>query len=52
MTADGLSTGLFVLGAEKALEVAEREKLPVFLIIKNGETFETQMSSEFKKLIN
>ena len=52
MTADGLSTGLFVLGAEKALEVAEREKLPVFLIIKNGEAFETQMSSEFKKLIN
>lgn len=51
MTADGLSTGLFVLGAEKALEVAEREKLAIFLIIKNGEAFETQMSSEFKKLI-
>ncbi|WGE31186.1 FAD:protein FMN transferase [Actinobacillus genomosp. 2] len=52
MTADGLSTGLFVLGPEKALEVAEREKLAVFLIIKNGETFETKMSSEFEKLIN
>ncbi|QIM67110.1 thiamine biosynthesis protein ApbE [Mannheimia granulomatis] len=51
MTADGLSTGLFVLGPEKALQVAEREKLAIFLIIKNGETFETQMSSEFKKLI-
>lgn len=51
MTADGLSTGLFVLGAEKALAVAEREKLAIFLIIKNGEAFETQMSSEFKKLI-
>lgn len=50
MTADGLSTGLFVLGAEKALEVAEREQLPVFLIIKNGDNFETKMSSEFKKL--
>lgn len=52
MTADGLSTGLFVLGAEKALEVAEREKLAIFLIIKNGDGFETQMSSQFKKLID
>lgn len=52
MTADGLSTGLFVLGPEKALEVAEREKLAVFLIIKNGEAFETKMSREFEKLIN
>ncbi|MDD0823551.1 FAD:protein FMN transferase [Mannheimia sp. AT1] len=52
MTADGLSTGLFVLGAEKALEIAERENLAIFLITKNGDTFETQMSSEFKKLIN
>lgn len=51
MTADGLSTGLFVLGSEKALEVAEREKLAIFLILKNGDNFETQMSSEFKKLI-
>ena len=51
MTADGLSTGLFVLGADKALEVAEREKLAIFLIIKNGQEYETKMSSEFKKLI-
>ncbi|WP_150538332.1 FAD:protein FMN transferase [Actinobacillus vicugnae] len=52
MTADGLSTGLFVLGPEKALEVAERENLAVFLIIKNGDTFETKMSSAFETLIN
>ncbi|AHG76203.1 Thiamine biosynthesis lipoprotein ApbE [Mannheimia varigena USDA-ARS-USMARC-1296] len=50
MTADGLSTGLFVLGAEKALALAEREKLAIFLIVKSGDKFETQMSSEFKKL--
>lgn len=50
MTADGLSTGLFVLGADKALEVAEREKLAVFLIIKKGQEYETKMSSEFKRL--
>ena len=52
MTADGLSTGLFVLGEEKALEVAEREHLAVFLIIKRGSSFETKMSSEFEKIIN
>ncbi|OOR99628.1 thiamine biosynthesis protein ApbE [Haemophilus paracuniculus] len=51
MTADGLSTGLFVLGTEKALEVAEREKLAVFLIIKTDKGFETKMSSEFEKLL-
>lgn len=50
MTADGLSTGLFVLGPDEALRIAEQEKLAVFLIIKSGETFETRMSSEFKKL--
>lgn len=50
MMADGLSTGLFVLGPEKALEIAEREKLATFLILKNGQTYETRMSSEFKKL--
>ncbi|QNS15197.1 FAD:protein FMN transferase [Mannheimia bovis] len=50
MTADGLSTGLFVLGAQKALALAEREKLAIFLIVKSGDKFETQMSSEFKKL--
>ena len=52
MTADGLSTGLFVLGEDKALEVAEREHLAVFLIIKRGSSFETKMSSEFEKIIN
>lgn len=52
MTADGLSTGLFVLGTEKALTIAEKEKLAIFLISKKGDNFETQMSSEFKKLVD
>lgn len=52
MTADGLSTGLFVLGPEKALEIAERENLAVFLIIKKGQGYETKMSTAFEKLIN
>ncbi|MCI7354210.1 MAG: FAD:protein FMN transferase [[Actinobacillus] rossii] len=52
MTADGLSTGLFVLGEDKALEIAEKEQLPVFLIIKTDNGFETKMSSEFSALFN
>lgn len=51
MTADGLSTGLFVLGAEKALAVAEREQLAVFLILKTANGYETQMSSKFAALL-
>lgn len=50
MTADGLSTGLFVLGAEKALEIAEQQKLAIYLIVKQDGHFVTQMSSEFKRL--
>ena len=51
MTADGLSTGLFVLGEDKALEVAEKENIPVYLIMKTEQGFETKMSSAFKKLL-
>ena len=52
MTADGLSTGLFVLGEEKALEVAERENIPVYLIVKTESGFDVKMSSAFKNLLN
>ncbi|PJG82446.1 FAD:protein FMN transferase [Caviibacterium pharyngocola] len=50
MTADGLSTGLFVLGEEKALEVAEQQNIPVYLIIKTDNGFETKTSSAFRKM--
>ncbi|EIJ71787.1 FAD:protein FMN transferase [Pasteurella bettyae] len=52
MTADGLSTGLFVLGEGKALEVAEKENIAVYLIIKTDNGFEVKMSSAFDKLLN
>ncbi len=48
--ADGLSTGLFVLGEEKALEVAEAQNLAVYLIIKQGDKFITKSSTAFQKL--
>lgn len=52
MTADGLSTGLYVLGADKALAVAEQYNIPVFLIIKTEQGFQHKMSSAFEKFIN
>lgn len=51
MTADGLSTGLFVLGEERALALAEQHKLAIFLIIKTEHVFKTKMSSAFKNLL-
>lgn len=52
MRADGLSTGLFVLGEDKALQIAEQHNLPVYLIIKTQDGFSTKMSSAFEKLLN
>lgn len=52
MTADGLSTGLFVLGEEKALQIAIQHNLPVYLIIKSSNGFETKMSPAFEKILN
>lgn len=51
MTADGLSTGLFVLGETEALRLAEQEKLAVFLIVRDKDGYRTAMSSEFAKLL-
>ena len=51
MTADGLSTGLFVLGEKKAIEIAEQENLAIFMIIKEGKGYRTEMSSAFKTLL-
>lgn len=51
MTADGLATGLFVLGETEAMRVAERHKLAVFFIIKTENGFETKQSPEFTKFV-
>lgn len=45
--ADGLATALNVLGTEAALEMAEREKLAVFLLVKTDSGFEERYSSTF-----
>ncbi|WP_373761994.1 FAD:protein FMN transferase [Neisseria dentiae] len=51
MTADGLATGLFVMGEEKALATAEKNRLAVFMIIKTADGFKTEMSSAFKEIV-
>ncbi len=35
----------------KLLEVAEKENIPVYLIMKTEQGFETKMSSAFQKLL-
>ncbi len=51
MTADGLATGLFVLGPEKAMQIAEKQNFAVYLIIRTGEGFEGKSSSAFERLL-
>lgn len=52
MTADGLSTGLMVLGEEKAMAVAELNQIPVFMIIKTDDGFREVVSSAFQPYLN
>lgn len=52
MTADGLATGLMVLGETKGIEVAEQYNIPVFMIVKTEQGFEEIASSAFKSFLN
>lgn len=45
--ADALATGLAVLGAEEALSLAEQRGIPVYLIVRGEEGFETLHSAAF-----
>jgi len=47
MTADGLSTGLMVLGEEKGMQVAEKENIPVLMIVKTDDGFKELTSSAY-----
>ncbi|MGL5336435.1 MAG: FAD:protein FMN transferase [Enterovibrio sp.] len=48
MTADGLATAFMVLGPERALALAEKEAIALFLIVKSENGFEERASSAFK----
>ncbi|MGY5956190.1 FAD:protein FMN transferase ApbE [Kosakonia sp. BK9b] len=51
LEADTWDTGLMVLGTERAKEVVQREKLAVFMIMKQGEGFTTWMSPQFASFL-
>lgn len=51
MRADGMATGLYVLGEEKALQLAEQHQLAVLLIIYTDQGFESKMSTAFQQLL-
>ncbi|QFT54654.1 FAD:protein FMN transferase [Microbulbifer sp. THAF38] len=45
--ADGLATALNVLGAKEGLDLAERDNLAVFMLVKTDKGFEERFSSAF-----
>ncbi|WP_104399115.1 FAD:protein FMN transferase [Vibrio penaeicida] len=52
MTADGLSTGIMVLGEDAGLEIANENDLAVMIIVKTEQGFEEIYSDAFKKYLN
>ncbi|WP_073585919.1 FAD:protein FMN transferase [Vibrio quintilis] len=48
MTADGLATGLMVLGDEEGLRIAEKYEIPVLMVVKTEHGFTEVTSSAFK----
>ena len=48
MTADGLATAIMVLGADKGLALAEKHRIPIYIIIRDGDKFVSKMSSAFE----
>lgn len=48
--ADGYATAIDVLGPEEGFELALKEKLPVFLIVKTDKGFKEKMTPEFEEL--
>ena len=52
MTADGLATGLMVLGEEQGMKVAEQHNIPVFMIVKTDDGFKELASEAYKPFLN
>jgi len=52
MNADALATGFMVLGPEKTLSLANRLKIPVYLIIKNNDDFEKKYNDYFAPFLS
>ncbi len=52
MSADGLSTGLNVLGPEAGFALAEKMDIPVFMIVKTDKGFEERYTKAFEPFLN
>lgn len=52
MTADGLATGLMVLGEDRGMKVANDKSIPVFMIVKSSDGFIELASDAYKPYIN
>ncbi|MDD3558963.1 MAG: FAD:protein FMN transferase [Melioribacteraceae bacterium] len=51
MVADGFATAFEVLGAERSLKLAEKLKLPVYLIVRDDNEFIEYMTQEFTNFV-
>ncbi len=51
MTADAMATAINVLGSGKGYELALKENLPVFLVIKKGDSFVEKMTPQFRRIV-
>lgn len=51
MDADALATAFTVMGAEKAMAYAEKQKLAVFLVLREADKLEHKSSSRFNELL-
>ncbi|MGC3871963.1 FAD:protein FMN transferase [Halomonas sp. GXIMD04776] len=51
-TADALATAFTVMGAEAGLAMAERENIAVYFVVREGDGFETRMSSSFEPYLD
>ncbi|MGB5738564.1 MAG: FAD:protein FMN transferase [Woeseia sp.] len=49
--ADGIATALLVLGPEAGLELAEREQIAAYFLLRNGDGIEERMSSLFASVV-
>ena len=52
MTADGLATGLMVLGEERGMQIANENNIPVFMIVKTDDGFKEWASEAYKPFLN
>ncbi|MCF7481252.1 FAD:protein FMN transferase [Vibrio sp. J1-1] len=52
MTADGLATGLMVLGEEKGMAIANENNIPAFMIVKTDDGFKELASETYKPFMN